>query len=223
MLKIRPAKISDVENFKDLFKVTYRETYPGFFTEEELSLLAIKESNQMLGILQSETNPENVVNVVNVENVENVVNVEKEMNIYLLAVLASELLDDVEVVLGYSKIVYKLTHRLIDKLYILKEYHGKGYGKKLLNASEHFTHPSQYFVRSSQNVRAEKGVRDIGIDSNKLQDKIKLYVWTENNHAIKFYQSNGYESDYELHPYINLDGEPSGKFDYLMTKTIDHG
>lgn len=99
------------------------------------------------------------------------------------------------ILIGFAKILIETDAVRVDKLYLLKEYHNLGYGKKLLKKCE-----------------------EIAI--NKSFRTIKLFVWVKNGLAIEFYTRNGYVSDYKPHAYINIDGTKSDEYDYLMIKSL---
>lgn len=77
--------------------------------------------------------------------------------------------------LGYSKLRWDTTHELLvgktielQRIYVLKDQNGKGYGRMLMDHSEQYG-------------------REHGFDC------IWLCVWFENHHAIRFYEKAGWE------------------------------
>jgi diamine N-acetyltransferase len=93
-------------------------------------------------------------------------------------------------IIGYAKIMYHDKAALLDKFYLLKAYHGKGYGEQLL------------FDVYQRVV-------------NKNIQKLELNVWDKNISAIGFYQKFGLIMGEKIN-YIKLDGTPTEDYGLLM-------
>lgn len=85
------------------------------------------------------------------------------------------LLKDKEKIIGYSKLRWDTTHESLDensmelqRIYVAKEYQGKGYGKILIDHAEQYAR--------------EQGFAWIW-----------LCVWFENHGAIRFYERSGWQ------------------------------
>lgn len=88
--------------------------------------------------------------------------------------------DESKQVTGYVKLRWDTSHELLEgkpielqRIYVKKEYYGKGYGKLLLDYAEAYG-------------------RDHGYDW------IWLCVWLDNHGAIRFYRRNGWEQFGEI-------------------------
>ena len=89
-----------------------------------------------------------------------------------------------EKVAGYSKIVLNQSNENIDsknitkleRFYLLKEFYGQNIGAKLFEFN-------------------------VALSKNQLQAGMWLYVWVENEKAIKFYTKNGFKTvgSYDFH------------------------
>lgn len=101
---------------------------------------------------------------------------------------------------GYTKLIFNSSHPLtnlspvakFERLYLLKDFYGLGLGEKLL----------------AHNMKFAKAHKQKGL---------WLFVWTENEKALKFYQKNGFiiigEHDFKI-------SENHSNPNYVMLKEI---
>jgi GNAT superfamily N-acetyltransferase len=97
---------------------------------------------------------------------------------------------------GYAKLIFKPNGVVtLDKLYLLRKFHGQGLGASLLHACYAESYTKGYSF-------------------------LELMVWTKNIKALEFYRRNGLQTDGSLKNHINTDGSVSEEFNYLMIGDI---
>lgn len=97
---------------------------------------------------------------------------------------------------GYAKLIFISKDVIVlDKLYILKEHHGSGYGGRLMSTCLH------------ESLRRKFSV-------------LELMVWTKNTKAIRFYEHHGMVSDGVLYPYDDPGTMFRNEYDYKMSSNI---
>ena len=97
------------------------------------------------------------------------------------------------VMVGFAKLMIqeKDNFAYLDKLYVLKDYHGKGYGLRLI----------QFCFQQADKLGKEQ---------------VKLSVYSENTHAIDFYHQLGFKETGEKEHYFLPDESLSSDVDLIM-------
>jgi len=164
-ISFRFAGVQDIENISTLAIETYKQTYSAalpYYTDEVLE--------QLFG----QSFRENVLS--------------KEINDARYQYIICE---DNGKMIGYSKLEFKKDSAYLDKLYLLNEYQGKGYGQSLMQAC-------------FQSAIAHKFTT------------MTLNVWPENKKAINFYSKNGFQSG-KVSEFFLFGKIPTGQSDMEMT------
>lgn len=87
-----------------------------------------------------------------------------------------------ETLAGFAKLAFKADHAYLDKLYLLNNFQGKGYGHQLIQACF--------------NAAAQHGYTTM-----------KLNVWPKNEKAVKFYERHGFTRG-KIEPFLLFGGAP---------------
>jgi len=165
-ISIQKTALNEIEALQAISRLTFYETFAEVNTEENMS--SYLENDLSLECLSEELNNPN--------------------SEFYFAFFENE-------VIGYLKINFESAQKEqktansleIERIYVLKEFHGKNIGQLLLE------HAFQ--------IAKEKG-----------NENVWLGVWEENKRAIRFYQKNGFE---EFDKHIFMLGEDA-QTDILM-------
>jgi ribosomal protein S18 acetylase RimI-like enzyme len=145
-MKIRQAHIPDIEKLKEIGKRTFFETFASENSEEN-----------MTKYLENEFSSEKLTAELTDQNAE-----------FYFAELDEKTIGYLKVNIGESQTEIKDKNTLeIERIYVLKEFHGKKVGQKLY----------------------EKAIE---LAKVKNIETVWLGVWEENPRAIRFYEKNGF-------------------------------
>lgn len=145
-MNIRKVNIHDLESLKDLSRLTFVETYGSENTEEN-----------MRDYLGNEFSSEKLTKELTDQNVE-----------FYFAELNGKLIGYLKLNVGQSQTEIKDEDGLeIERIYVIKEFHGKKVGQALCNKA-------------------------IELAKERNLQYVWLGVWTENPRAIRFYEKNGF-------------------------------
>ncbi|MEM7085651.1 MAG: GNAT family N-acetyltransferase [Bacteroidota bacterium] len=163
---VRSAKDRDLSTLQSVAKSTFIATYEAYNTPENMRFY-----------LETHFSEKAIINQLN----------DPEVQFFLA--------EQNEITMGYIKLNmgnaqteagYPNTLE-IERIYVLSEFHGKGYGKLLLQKA-------------------------IEVGRNNLVDHVWLGVWDQNPKAIAFYERNGF-STFGTHEFL-LGDDPQR--DYMM-------
>jgi ribosomal protein S18 acetylase RimI-like enzyme len=167
---IQKITINEVETLQAISRLTFYETFAAVNTEENMSRYL--ENDLSLERLSEELNNPN--------------------SEFYLASLKNEVIGYLKINCEPAQTEQKTANSLeIERIYVLKEFHGKNIGQLLLE------YASQ--------IAEEKG-----------NENVWLGVWEENKRAIRFYQKFGFE---EFDKHIFMLGEDA-QTDILMRKKL---
>ena len=143
---IRKATIKDVEKLKEIGKHTFAETFSSYNSPENMTAYLEKGfSTEKLKTELTDNNAE-----------------------FYVAELDGKVIGYLKVNVGESQTELKLENALeIERIYVLKEFHGKKVGQILYD--------------KALQLAIEKNVENVW-----------LGVWEENPRAIRFYEKNGF-------------------------------
>lgn len=145
-MKIRQAHIPDIEKLKEIGKRTFFETFASENSEEN-----------MTKYLENEFSTEKLTAELTDQNAE-----------FYFAELDEKTIGYLKVNVGESQTEIKDKNTLeIERIYVLKEFHGKKVGQKLYDKA-------------------------IELAKVKNIETVWLGVWEENPRAIRFYEKNGF-------------------------------
>ncbi|HAT81263.1 MAG TPA: GNAT family N-acetyltransferase [Flavobacterium sp.] len=145
-ITIRKATISDLETIQKISKQTFIETFAGVNTPENMENYALKNFNSEQLALEI-NNPESA---------------------FYLAILDSETIAYLKINFGSAQTEIRSIQAMeIQRIYVLKKFHGKKIGQLLLNKA-------------------------IQIGQQSGVDSIWLGVWEKNFKAIQFYSNNDF-------------------------------
>jgi len=145
-MKIRKVNIQDLEKLREIGKLTFVDTYSSENSEENM-----KE------YLENGFSTEKIKSELTDKNAE-----------FYFAELDGKVIGYLKVNFGESQTEIKVKNALeIERIYVLKEFHGKKVGQILLD--------------KALELAKEKNVENVW-----------LGVWEENPRAIRFYKKNGF-------------------------------
>lgn len=156
-LKVRLANPNDADKLAELAKTTFKETYPDQFSDQDLEMLFGKSFAKNFPT-----------------------EIQDKNTYYVIVELNNKLI-------GYAKLVRQEFNLILDKLYFLKTYQNKGYGKEV------FLYCCVFAI--------ELGYKEL-----------HLTVWEENKNAILFYEKLGFVRDEK----VELKFGNKTFFDYKM-------
>ncbi len=146
MVVLRKADIVDVEKLREIGIQTFTETFSSQNTEENMNQY-LKKAFATNKLTEELSDPNTQ---------------------FYFAELNGKIIGYLKVNTGKSKTELKNTHTLeIERIYVLKEYHGKNIGQMLLKKA----------ISLAKEIQAEF---------------IWLGVWEHNEKAIRFYSKNGF-------------------------------
>jgi diamine N-acetyltransferase len=146
MYEIRKISVKDIDALKEIGKQTFAETFSSVNSEEN-----------MTGYLTSEFSTEKLITQLTDEGSE-----------FYFAELDGRPVGYLKINLGQSQTEIKDKEALeIERVYVLKEFHGKKVGQKLYEKA-------------------------LTIARQKSIDYVWLGVWEKNFRAIRFYEKNGF-------------------------------
>jgi len=145
-MKIRKINIQDIETLKEIGKLTFAETFSSENSEENMKeYLENGFSNEKLTAELTDQNAE-----------------------FYFAELDDKTIGYLKVNVGQSQTEIKDKNALeIERIYVLKEYHGKNVGQILYDKA-------------------------IELAKEKNAEYVWLGVWEQNPRAIRFYEKNGF-------------------------------
>lgn len=174
-LNIRKATLVDIKELQEISIQTFTETYSSFNTQKNIDLY-ISESLSASQITSEIKNSSSAFYMVYLEN--NLIG-------YLKVNLS-----------GAQTALVDSTSIEIERIYLLKKQHGKGYGKNLID-----------FV--------------LEIASNDNLYRIWLGVWSKNKKAIEFYKKMGF-NEFDKHIFkLGQDEQLDFLMDLKIEKTVD--
>lgn len=145
-IRIRKASIADLEIIQEISTKTFVETFAAANTPENLERY-IQENFNAVQVASEINNPE---------------------SLYYLATLGTTALGYLKLNFGKAQTeIHNLQAMEIQRIYVLKAYHGKKIG--------------QLFLNHAVKIGQQSGV-----------DSIWLGVWEENHKAIEFYNKNDF-------------------------------
>ena len=145
-MRIRKVNLQDVEKLKEIGKLTFAETFSSENSEED-----------MLEYLEEGFSTEKLKTELTDKNAE-----------FYFAVLDDKVIGYLKVNFGQSQTEIKDINALeIERIYVLKEFHGKKIGQILYNKA-------------------------IDLAKERSLKYVWLGVWEQNPRAIKFYEKNGF-------------------------------
>jgi len=146
-IELKRATVDDVEQLQFIGRQTFKETFSSSNTQEDMSTY-LEESfsrEKLIEELQSESH-------------------------FYLAIHQNRVIGYLKVNLGRSQTELKQDRAVeIERIYVLKEYHGKKVGQVLYDKA-------------------------IEIADQACAEYVWLGVWEENPRAIQFYRKNGFEA-----------------------------
>jgi diamine N-acetyltransferase len=146
MYEIRKISVKDIDALKEIGKQTFAETFSSVNSEEN-----------MTGYLTSEFSTEKLITQLTDEGSE-----------FYFAELKRRPVGYLKINSGQSQTEIKDKEALeIERVYVLKEFHGKKVGQKLY-------------------------AKALTIARQKSMDYVWLGVWEKNYRAIRFYEKNGF-------------------------------
>lgn len=145
-MKIRKVNIQEVEKLKEIGKLTFAETFSSENSEEDMrEYLEEGFSTKKLKTELTDKNTE-----------------------FYFAELENKVIGYLKVNFGQSQTEIKDKNALeIERIYVLKEFHGKKIGQNLYNKA-------------------------IELAKEKNTEYVWLGVWEQNSRAIRFYEKNGF-------------------------------
>jgi len=154
-IEIRKSELTDLENLRAIGMQTFIETFGEMNTQENMTKYLTESFNEER--LRSElTNPDTVI---------------------YFAILENQVIGYVKLNFGEAQTEIKDQKSLeIERIYVLKEYYGKGVGQVLYNTA-------------------------LDIARQKKVEAVWLGVWEENPRAISFYKKNGFV-EFDKHVFI---------------------
>ena len=154
-IEIRKSELTDLENLRAIGMQTFIETFGEMNTQENMAKYLSESFNEER--LRSElTNPDSVI---------------------YFAILENQFIGYVKLNFGEAQTEIKDQKSLeIERIYVLKEYYGKGVGQVLYNTA-------------------------LDIARQKKVEAVWLGVWEENPRAISFYKKNGFV-EFDKHVFI---------------------
>lgn len=154
-MKIRKISLTDIEKLREIGRLTFSETFTLDNSEENIN-----------DYLESAFSIERLKIQLTAKNSE-----------FYFAEIEGNVIGYLKVNVGDSQTEMKLNNSLeIERIYVLKEFHGKNIGQVLL----------------------EKAIQIARIQGNDL---VWLGVWEQNSRAIRFYVKNGFEV-FDKHNFI---------------------
>ena len=151
-IAIRSVAQNDIEHLQEIGKQTFAETFAADNSEE--NMIEYLESGFSIAKLTTELTDQNAA--------------------FYFAELAGKVIGYLKVNFGPSQTEIKDENALeIERIYVLKEFHGKKVGQLLYNKA-------------------------IEIAKQKKIDYVWLGVWEKNPRAIRFYQKNGF-AEFDKH------------------------
>ncbi|MGC1630928.1 MAG: GNAT family N-acetyltransferase [Gelidibacter sp.] len=145
-MNIRKVSLKDIETLKDIGKLTFVETFAAVNSQENMT--------------------EYLVNAFSTEQLKTELT-DKNSEFYF-AELEGKVIGYLKVNVGDSQTEIKIKNALeIERIYVLKEFHGKKVGQFLYDKA-------------------------LELAKEKCVEHIWLGVWEENHRAISFYEKNGF-------------------------------
>lgn len=143
---VRKVGLNDIEKLKAIGRQTFADTFSSYNSEEN-----------MMEYLENEFSTEKLNTELNDKNAE-----------FYFAELDGKVIGYLKVNVGESQTEAKIKNALeIERIYVLKEFHGKKVGQILY----------------------EKAIE---LAKEKNLDNVWLGVWEQNPRAIRFYEKNGF-------------------------------
>ncbi|KZE76183.1 GNAT family acetyltransferase [Myroides marinus] len=169
-IKIKKVTLTDIRELQKISKQTFSETFSSTNTQENMTKYL--EEGFSIEKLTSE--------LIN------------EYTEFYFAILSNNVIGYLKLNYGNSQTELQDSSSLeIERIYVLKEYHGKKVGQVLYDKA-------------------------IEVAYNKKAKYLWLGVWEENPRAIRFYQKNGFE-EFDKHIFILGDDKQT---DIMMKKTL---
>lgn len=146
-ISIRKISVSDINELQKIGKLTFAETFSSENTEDD-----------MKAYLESSFSTEKLIAELTDQNAE-----------FYFAELDHDIIGYLKINVGLSQTEIKDKNALeIERIYVLKEYHGKKVGQLLYDKA-------------------------IELAKAKKVDYVWLGVWEKNSRAIRFYEKNGFK------------------------------
>lgn len=156
-VRIKKVSIVDINQLQEIGKLTFAETYSSSNSEENMNeYMESGFSTEKLKIELADKNSD-----------------------FYFAELDNKIIGYLKINFGYSQTDNNSLE--IERIYVLKEYHGKKVGQLLYGKA-------------------------IGIAKQKKVDHVWLNVWEGNKRAIKFYEKNGFVQ-FDKHIFMMGDDE----------------
>ncbi|MBC9796017.1 GNAT family N-acetyltransferase [Sinomicrobium weinanense] len=145
-IEVRKVTLRNIEELQNIGKQTFAETFSSGNSEEDMK--AYLDNSFSMEKLQTELSDKN--------------------SEFYFAVLGDNVIGYLKINVGQSQTEVKDKNALeIERIYVLKEFHGKKVG--------------QLLYEKAMEISRQKGV-----------DYVWLGVWEENPRAIRFYKKNGF-------------------------------